>query len=270
MATSVAAVKRGDVSSVLPMFYKKARATWNQLRPKTRSFVSVEDLVSDSIALTIGPVVKGYDSKKAKFTTYLFKALDNNNINTLVYYSAKERDERKTLSYDSDFVYANGALFPVDYYVQKTKKVSSPEQLVINRIDTERAFLNTYRAATPLLRKYLIRWLLNSTTTKFKDGAAYRAARKEFKYIRQLHKLTYPLCTFLTQNEQIRVELSYKILFVHRFRTPRKPKYEQILFLNVLSKAEALSRCCVERSLIRQAMKYLPAKPVKVKKLRNV
>lgn len=216
--------RRGvDVTGVLPMIWQKARNTHKQLAPHTRNWVSVEDQVSESIVLTLGKAAKGFNrKKKAKFSTYLFKALDNNNINTLVFYSAKERDERRTMSYDSDSVRRDGTLYPIDFYVQRTKKVDSPEEQVIKKVDAERAFLTTYHQATPLLRRYLIRWLLQPKTTKFKDGSAFRNARKEFRKLCWYNNLTLECCQTITEHNQLRTELCYKLVFELGYRTIRK------------------------------------------------
>lgn len=227
----VTAVKKGDVSSVLPMIAEKARATWNRLPQHTRNWYTLNDLMSDGVNFTVTKVVKHYRaSEGAKFSTYLYAALDNFYINKVVALTNESRGGKQpyALSFDSGLVKvtsssgANGFM-SVESYLARNQKLGSHEERVVSKVDAERAFLKVYQAATPLLRKYIIRWLLQPKITKFKNGSSFRIASVEFRKLSVVHHFTFELCSFIVDDEQTRLDLC-KTILAKRFFTYRGKK----------------------------------------------
>ena len=217
------AIKRGDVSSVLPMITMKANTSWMQLPPHTRAWRSQNDLVAEGVNFTVTKATKYFDPELGnKFSTYLMVALDNFYFNRMEMYRAKERCEEFTVSYERDWVQmASGKWMPVAKYIGKTQRYLETEDRLITKIDAERAFIKVYEGASSSLRKYLIRWLLQPKTTKFKDGTEYRNAKREFKRLAKPAKLSYELCQYIVRDNMCRLALCHTILFEKRFLTYR-------------------------------------------------
>jgi hypothetical protein len=182
-----------------------------------------EDLIAAGVAFTVTQAAKTFNPRLGnKFSTYLFDTLENffktgGWVGFGVFLSepmrAKERWEGSTISYESGYIrLSSGRVTTVEKYVARSSHVVSHEDLVVYRIDAERAFGKVYAAASPLLRKYLIRWLLQPKVTKFMNGIAYRAAKHEFRTLAKIHILSYPVCQFIINDDVCRKNLCRMIL----------------------------------------------------------
>ena len=213
-------VRRGDVSSVLPMIAKKARRAWKGLPTHTREWVTLEDLIADGVSFTATQAVTHFNNKRnTKFSTYLFAALDNYYIYRTAPYRTEGRDESKTVSFDRKTVNAVSRHdpwmdgIPLSQYLSVAKREKSPEQTIVQKIDIERQFIRIYQDSTINLRRYLVRWF-------FQPQRQYRTtpcreltqAKKEFRILAVRHEFSTEMCRTLLGSQTLRISLSATIL----------------------------------------------------------
>lgn len=218
-------IKQGDVSSVFPMIIKTADESWGRLPPHTRAWYTREEAIAAGVAFTVTSVAKTFDKKKGtKFSTYLQDCLTNFFITIESEpLRAQKRWEGDTISFERDLVKVdNRYLTTVEFYLTHTMKIASPEEDVISRIDAERHFLQVYKAATPTLRKYLIRWFLTTRVIRMKDGEEYRAARRELRRLAPLHNFTFDMAHYLAGNDLARAETTLEVLRHYRTESNKK------------------------------------------------
>lgn len=212
-------IKRGDVSSVMGMIVQTADLSWGKLPPHTRAWNTKEEWIAAGVAHTVTHVAKMYHKTRGvKFSTYLQTCLTN----FYHYHSepmrAKERWEGETISIERDFVKVNNRYHTtVEFYLAHTMRLPSPEMEVISRIDAVRKFMKVYHAATPNLRKYLIKWFLTSKMIRMREGEEYRSAQSELALLAPEHGFQIDMAVFLATNDQARAEAA--MLVVRNYRT---------------------------------------------------
>ena len=224
------------IASVMPMIYKKAHRTKNMLAPATRNWVDIKDLAHDGVVHVLENVIPTFKPKKRLFSSHAFQLLDHHFQNrVLVSHSdkkyngtlrASERDARKTISYDVPVksprtIKQDEERSFLDILADQLP-TNSHQDRIITKIDAERAFLPLYKTASPLLRKYLIRWLLQPQITKFKKGENYKAVRKEFRQLCKIYGFRRELGELIIMDDRFRRELCFRIVCVLRIRTKRK------------------------------------------------
>jgi hypothetical protein len=181
----VANIKAGRVRCVLPLIAEQARIAWLKLPTTEQILRSVQDLIQEGINHTVVYVVYKFDkTRHVKFTTYLTSALENfyRDIVRSVY-RQKRLSPHGLLSLDTtQCSVINGRKVTLQKLLSKSR-YETQEERIIYRIDAERMFLKAYRNASPLLRRYLIRWLLQPKPSRMKPGADQTLARKEFRKV---------------------------------------------------------------------------------------
>jgi hypothetical protein len=219
----VSDVKKGIVNdtNVLRTIKKQAYRFWWKLPKKTREWYSVQDMVSDGVVFVVSHVAKKFDVKRktAAFNTYVHTSVKNFYINMLNYFYAKERRDDKTYSLDAPCKGLSDV--PLIHFVEQRDYHISTERAVIFRCDARKAFLSVYAESEDNTRKYLLKWLLQPTTTKFKNGEEYRKAVQEFRALSKKHWLSIELCRYIMHDEDLRKQLSFDL--VMHFRTPLRP-----------------------------------------------
>lgn len=223
------AVKRGDITPVLPMIVEKAHNSYRLLPPHTQAWIKKEDLVQEGIAFTVAKAARLFDPKLGhKFSTFLYPILDNFYKYNSEPMRAQERWEGNTYSLERDLIRVKQSgesyLTLLETYIGKTLRYASTEDKIIFKIDAERSFIKVYAAASQKLRRYLIRWVLQPKVTKFKDGEEYREARREFRKLAKINGFSYELAEFVTQDEPTRKSICRIILFEKHFYTYKYKK----------------------------------------------
>lgn len=185
-AEFVARIEAGRLKPVLPMIAEHARATWRKLPDSEKMVRSVPDLMAEGINFTVTHVTEKFNAKHGvKFTTFLYHALENFYADIIrKVYADKRLIPHGIMSIDSTMVKVNGQSMSLLNYMKLTKRTKlSIEEKIIYRIDAERMFIRAYAKASPLLRKYLIKWLLQPKVSRNKPGSDFAIAKREFKKV---------------------------------------------------------------------------------------
>lgn len=222
-------VKRGDVTSVYPMIVKLGTESWSKLPPHTRQWYTKEEYIAAGTAFAVTAASKEFDSKRTnretgeavKFSSFLYERL-------LQFYitaeseplRAAKRWEGGTYSFDSSKIPIvlggiNKAV-SAEFYITLTTKVESPAEEIIQRVDAKKGFLLVYDAATPNLRKYLIKWFLSSKVIRMREGQDYRAAKKELAKLAPKIGFSCQMAIFLAHNDLARAECALEIIRTYR------------------------------------------------------
>lgn len=207
--------------SLLPMIAKMSYETFNKLPYSEREGISIEDLMADAKIVIITKAAKTYKPQsQVKFSTYAYKILEN-------HFKGLLRDsyasKRCAILYSLDFKYRDNPSNPdskmqtlYDRMARSQRHVM--ENRIIARIDAERGFIKAYTVATPMLRKYLICWLLQpKATSKVKEGNNASAAMAEFKN-RSVKFITEEMCQTIQRDYVCRDAIANKL--VSKFFTP--------------------------------------------------
>jgi len=215
-------IKRGKLAGVLPMIAEKARATFAKL-PKHEQVVRSEaDLIQEGCNFTVTVAAHAFKlSKGNKFITFLYIALDNFYCDIIrAAYTEKRLAPRGVFSMDTTKVDVDGKDTALANVVKASKRAKgNSEDLIISRIDAERAFIKAYTVSSPLLRRYLIRWLLQPTPGRFKPGKDFNVAKKEFRsVVRPI--LSQELCETIQKDYFCRSNIANSVAL--RFSTQRK------------------------------------------------
>jgi hypothetical protein len=246
-------IARGNTESILPMIAKLARASWEKLPPHTRQWYKLEDSIASGEAYTVYHIapefIKTFKPRKASkvvfVTKQITKMVDGEAVTeewtgcgyfgvyahlllSRFYITAEtewlradKRWEGTTVSYDTSLVPFRLAginkAMSVEFYITHTTKSPSPDEEIIQRLDATKAFLLVYDAASPNLRKYLIKWFLSSKTVRNKEGQAYADAKKELAILASKIGLSCQMGIFLATNDQARAECALAI--ARTFRT---------------------------------------------------
>lgn len=202
------------------MIAQKARATYAKLPTSERSATSVLDLIEDGKIVAITRAAKMWSPKReVKFSTYLFACLDNYYKDVLRAAYSEQRFAH-VLSADTTVMVGNvsGRQQYLSDYLKRSRKDRIEDRLIA-RIDAERGFVRAYAAADHMLRKYLIRWLLQPEDSKLKTGKDFFVAVTDFERLGAQH-LTIDMCRAIHSDFECRVAIANNI--VSRFVTPRK------------------------------------------------
>lgn len=210
------------IESVVPMIAVKARATYKKFPSSQLLGITVRDLINDGITWLL-TVIKKYDPNKwTKFSTWAYVVLDNYYVDVLRAAFAECR-QAKVLSADSTLCAVGKDReemslyeFLRDHRKDRREKI---EDKIISRIDAERSFLKAYSGASPLLRKYMIRWFLQPKETKFKDGLDFRKAIAMFT---DSPVMTEQICRTILTDHYCRLNIANAL--VTKFFTPAHPE----------------------------------------------
>lgn len=229
-------VRRGNLGCVLPMIIKIATESWVRFPPHTRVWFSKADAITTGVEYTVTHVAWAYDKKRGvKFSTFLFDCLTNFYITQVSEpLRAQKRWEGSTISFDTgSFQVSPRFRTTPEYYLSHTLLMPCIEDEVIARVDAQKHFLKIYDAATPTLRKYLIRWFLTTKVIHTKDGDEYRGAKRELRKLAKLHNFTFEMATFLNENDPVRMDTAIEILKRYKtsqvFSKKRIIEYEELL-----------------------------------------
>lgn len=249
-------VKRGDVSSVLPMIVLIADRSWGMLPPHTRQWFTKQEAIAAGVAFTVTEAAKEFDSKRTnketgapvKFSSFLYERLTQFFITRVAEpLLAAKRCEGTTVSFDSSLIpFKLGGVnkaISAEFYIAHTMKAESPANEIINRVDAQKHFLQVYTSATPNLRKYLIKWFLTSKVVRMREGAEYHSARKELKTLALRHGFTCAMAIFLANNDIARANTALAVL--QQFRTNQyvsRPSLKHSLEKDVVSTAVMADR----------------------------
>lgn len=229
----VRAIKKGDLTSVYPMIVKAADDSWGRLPPHTRVWYTKEEAIAAGVAFTVTHVAHTFDTKRGvKFSTYLQDCLTN-------FYITKESEplraekrwEGSTISLQDCVRIDNRWQTSAEFYISHTLKTDSLEDEVIARFDAKKHFMFVYDAATPTLRKYLLRWFLTTKVIRMKDGEEYRAAKRELRKLAVLHNFTCDMALFLAGSDKARYETAVQIQQTYHTAAKVKGKYIEDLEL---------------------------------------
>jgi hypothetical protein len=215
-------IKKGDVTSVYPMIVKAADNSWGRLPPHTRTWYTKEEAIAAGVAFTVTKVAKEFDKNRGvKFSTYLQDCLTNFYITIESEpLRAEKRWEGGTISLQ-DFVRVNNRWqTSAEFYISHTLKQPSHEDEVIAKVDAITHFLQVYNSASPILRKYLLRWFLTTKLVRMKDGEEFRAAKRELLKWACVHSFTFDMAVFLAGNDIARLEAAIEIQ--KRYKTAYK------------------------------------------------
>lgn len=217
-------IKGGRIQPVLPMIAEKARATWKKLPGSQQLVLSIADLIQEGVNFTITSVCDSFNPKMgAKFSTFLYTALDNFYADIIrKVYADKRFIARHVLSADTDTIsIGDRCVSIIDVAKVTMKSRYDVERRMINRIDAERGFIKAYAPASPRLRRYLIKWLLQPRVSRNKPGTDFDLAKREFKVVAKPF-LTSEMCETIQNDYVCRFMIADKL--AKSFRTEKKAK----------------------------------------------
>jgi hypothetical protein len=221
-AEFVARIEAGRVKSILPMIAEHARATWHKLPDSEKMVRSRQDLIAEGINFTVIHVAAKYDYKYGvKFTTFLYHSLENYYADIIrKVYTDKRLIPHGVMSIDSTMINVGGREMSLLDCIKITRRTRlTNEEKIINRIDAERMFLKAYASASPTLRKYLIKWLLQPRVSRNKKGSDFAIAKQEFRRVAKPY-LIPELCETIQTDWLCRATIAGEVS--RRFRTNRK------------------------------------------------
>jgi hypothetical protein len=242
----LARIKAGRVKPVLPMIAEHARATWHKLPDSEKMVQSLPDLIAEGINFTVTHVALKFDySYGVKFTTFLYHALENYYADIIrKVYSDKRLIPHGIMSIDSTTVVVNGREMSLLDKIKLTRKARlNNEEKIINRIDAERMFVKAYRVATPTLRKYLIKWLLQPKVSRNKPGSDFAIAKKEFRKVARPY-LVPELCETIQNDYICRAQIAD--ILSRKFHTDKKKTHKGFLYTEEFAVAPILSCSQIE------------------------
>lgn len=204
--------------SLLPMIAKMSRDTYNKLPHSERLGISVEDFIAEGKLVVLTKAAKTYKPlMHVKFSTYAFKVLDNH-FKSILRDAYAEKRCAVLLSLDFEYKLHNGKVQTLYDRMARSKK-HVIENSIIARIDAERAFIKAYAIASPQLRKYLIKWLLQpNATSRAKEGINSSLAMREFSEM-SVRFLTEEMCQTIQKDYMCRTNIAN--LIVSKFFTPK-------------------------------------------------
>lgn len=184
-----------DISAVKGLIAKKAIESWRKLPPKTRSYIDIEDMISDGVFWTTKFLSKGhYDAKKGKLTTVLWIKLDNFYRRCAETLNAAKRFDGNVLLLED--LKAAG--------IDVSKDEEAPEICEHVRY----VFLSTYEDASEGLRESMRRWFLQMDSTKVHTHSMrFKKDKSEFRQLAARHGLDVQDCRTLMNCTQIRNEV---------------------------------------------------------------
>jgi hypothetical protein len=223
-------VKRGNVEHVLPMIVKFAHRTYDHFPAHVKTWYDIEDLIADGIGLASTTVLKGHSGKKAAgYVTYLYKSLDNLRKDRLKELFTDKRFVRGVYSIDSTNMMTPDRRIVLMSDLIKTRRdrFVADEERLIQRIDSERAFIKLYAQSSPALKRYLIMWLIQPTETKFKlYGGKFLNARDEFRALSPAALMLPEHCRCVWQDLGCKKNICRQL--IQKFRTPLRPTTETV------------------------------------------
>jgi len=237
-AEFVSRIEAGRIKPVLPMIAEHARETWHKLPDSEKTVRSVSDLISEGINFTVTHVTKKFDSRKGvKFTTFLYHALENYYIDVIRnVYADKRLIPHGMYSLDTHtFPDSNRTIY--ERYIL-SRRENKTEAKLINRIDAERMFLKAYASASPLLRRYLIKWLLQPRVSRNKPGSDFYIAKREFRKVAKPY-LVPELCETIQNDWICRASIAHKVSM--QFHTPKKQSRKEFLYTEEFAVTPCLS-----------------------------
>lgn len=218
-AEFVSRIAAGRIRPVLPMIAQHALATWEKLPDSEKTVRSKSDLIQEGINFAVTHVTVKFNPKQGvKFTTFLYHALENYYADIIRnVYAEKRLIPHGILSLETSRLDIKGKSVRLDRLRSKSR--ITVEERIINRIDAERMFIRAYDAASPLLRRYLIKWLLQPRVSRNKPGADATIAKREFRKVAKPY-LIPELCETIQSDWQCRASIAHCV--ASRFHTPRK------------------------------------------------
>ena len=221
-------IRQEDVLAVYPLIYKMAQSTFYKLPKHVQVYLSLEDLIQEGTNFAVERLGVRYYNKAGKkgaasFFTYFYCCLDRHFKKRLTEIYADKRKALAVYSMDSSLVNdSTGRSVPlIERLKKRIDSNNYGEDAIIRRIDAERTFIKMYGKASPRLRKYLIRWILQPTDTKFKlYGNKFIKAADEFRLIEIPYSIMCETCRCLWRDADARVAVCRKI--IRSYQTPTK------------------------------------------------
>lgn len=258
-------IKAGRVGYVLPMIAEKANACWLRLPGSEKSVRSKKDLLQEGINHTVTHVAVRFDiarapelnhfrkqyvpdqiSKKVKFTTFLNVALDNYYADVIrAAYTEKRLAAHGLFSADTTKVVVAGRTISLIDKIKLTRKTRFDQELsIINRIDAERSFVKAYTNASPMLRRYMIKWLLQPKVSRNKTGVEFNNAKREFRKVAK-PILSNEMCETIQNDYLCRATIADRV--VTSFHTHKKSTSQLFIHTEEFQLAPILSRQRIEQ-----------------------
>lgn len=258
-------IKAGRVGYVLPMIAEKARTCWLRLPDSEQLVRSFQDLLQEGINHTVTHVAVKFDiarapelnhfrkqyvpdqvSKKVKFTTFLNVALDNYYADVIrAVYTEKRLTAHGLLSADTTRVVVAGKNISLLDKIKLTRKTRFDQEVrIINRIDAERMFVKAYANASPMLRRYMIKWLLQPRVSRNKVGAEFNSAKREFRKVAK-PILSNEMCETIQNDYLCRATIADKV--ASSFRTQKRASLAHFVYSEEYQLAPILSRQRIEQ-----------------------
>lgn len=195
--------RRPSAASVVTNYQKMiAEASWEvwyQLPVRVRVWISVDDLMMAGLEWAIVQGISKWDAKRGSIHTLLYlgvrRYLTNQYI--LKYGRTERRDERHTISLDTDLV-----------------DVVAMEKVLYNCWSVQ-LVLKVYEEASNLLKGEIIRWFLNRDQGRMKlDTPKFREASSEFRRLADKERLGIVECRHLMSSPKCMDGLSRSLCWV--------------------------------------------------------
>lgn len=228
----------GNTSSILRLIAKLSIATHKRLPIAEQTVRSVEDLIAEGRNHLVTHVVKEYNPRKTKFITLAQHSIQNYYTDIL---RTTYRQKRTAAVFSLDTTMTSSGI-SLKSFVSRNIRFENTEDDMINRIDAERAYLKAYELASPLLRRYMIRWLLQPNPSRVKPGQQFNDARKEFRKVVK-PTISYSLCKFIQDNDDCRTAIADKL--VAKYRTPAHKSKKGFSYTEEASLVRVVSHPCL-------------------------
>jgi hypothetical protein len=182
-----------DLDQYKRLIAKKAFESWYKLPIKMRAYIDVEDMIQQGLIYVKYSMMKNYNPKRAKLTTFLYTGLEN-------FYKRKFEEMRAIKRYDANDI-------PVEVLVAVGMEPSIEEEFDIHQHVIE-SFSDVYYNATERLRESMKRWFLQNTTTKVHVGGnRFKQDRKEFLKLAKQFNLNDADCRVLIHSPKCQLEV---------------------------------------------------------------
>ena len=185
----MARLARPKVESYVKLIAKKAWMNWRKLPPASRAWIDPEDLINDGVLFVKSYIIPHYRPHRGPFSTFLIFALDQYYMRVLMTNYTGRRNACQTIAV-AEVKHELGALGDLEdeiHAVESLKKIA--------------------HVASPILRRYLGRWLVYRGNVH-RHGLHFQVARSELLELAKKYNFTYQDFEFLLKNETWRKTVS--------------------------------------------------------------
>jgi hypothetical protein len=165
-------VAQVKLENYLPLVAKKAWSAWYKLPPQARTWNDPEDLIQDGILYARRKVLPNFNPRRANFLTFITISMENYYKNVLNEFFTQKRHSCTTVPLNERY----HIRYRLGCRAVSLCQIDETEQ----EIQAVETLHKVFAEASPLLKKYLERWLVTKAKVHVR-GHRFDEARLEVR-----------------------------------------------------------------------------------------